>query len=168
MSQASKLNELKGLGNGVSLVFRSFVDLKTNKVKRCLTDKNYQNDMEHFRHLFEDQLSRILSSSPEESLKTAYKKGETLFRQTNTLLKSDLVNKYMPNFFNQKRNIYILSSSYSNRQSIYSSLSFTQTRSISVSKMVLINDPKITSHTQKSKASESKYNQKVDFFLKFF
>ena len=161
---SSKLNELQGLGNGVWLVLKSFVDLRSQHAAKCLADKNFQNDLEHFRLMFEDQFSRMLSKSPDEQLRTVYKKGETLLRQTNILFKSDLVNKYMPQFFTQKRAFSVLNN-YNSRPSIYSSLYLTQSRHGSDTASFVDGAKNHQTDTKQRKPlNEGKYTQKVRLF----
>ena len=107
MSQLSKLNDLRGFGNGISLVLKSCCRLKTDHLSQLLQNRNIKNDIDFFKSEAESQLSKLLSESPADTLKTVANKAGAFYEQTNKLLRSDLFSKQLPNFFVSKRSIHL-------------------------------------------------------------
>lgn len=102
---ASRLKELSGFGNGVCLVCQSFYKISSEQIKHCTQNKNIQKDIQSILGEAEEQISKLVRSSPQENIKTIINKTGTFYQQTNTLLKSDYMAKNMPNFFSPKRSI---------------------------------------------------------------
>lgn len=102
----SKLNDLKGVGNGFGILFRNFLQQQLNECNKCLCNKNVQNDMEFFRLKVENQFTNVFRS-PAENLELLSKKAQVLMRQTDTLFKSDL-SKRMPIFSSTTRSLHSL------------------------------------------------------------
>lgn len=109
---ATRLKELSGFGNGVCLVCQSFYKISTEQIKHCTQNKNIQKDVQSVLGGAEELISKFVSSSPQENIKTIIDKAGTFYKQTDTLLKSDYMAKNMPNFFQPKRSISTYSTWY--------------------------------------------------------
>ncbi len=96
----SKINELKGIGNGFGLLIKSFLEQKSIDLNKCLTNKNYQNDIDYFRLVIENELINIFKRSPIENIKVLTDKSQVLVRQAEQLKKK------MPIFSQSKRNFH--------------------------------------------------------------
>lgn len=104
----SRLNDLKGVGNGFGLLVRTFLEQRSSHLNKCLNNKNIQNDLDFFRLKVEDEFYNFTRRSPIESLEYFNKKAQVIMRQTDTLFKSDL-RKRMPIFSSSTRSLHSLS-----------------------------------------------------------
>lgn len=105
---SSRITDLNGMGNGVSLVLKSCCNLRSQQIRQFLQNKNVHEDIFNILSTAESQVSKCVKNTPQENLQTLIKKSETLYKQSNKLLQSDYVSKNMPNFFSPKRNLYTL------------------------------------------------------------
>jgi len=108
----SKLNDLKGVSNGFTLVVRAFLEKQSTELNQCLTNKNVRNDIDYFRLALEDQLYKVITTSPIENIKAIGNKTETMMRQAGTLFKSDYFRKRMPIFKTDSRSLHTVSYNY--------------------------------------------------------
>lgn len=110
MSNSTRINELKGVTNGLSLIGRKFYDLKRIECEHYI-NAFLRKDFEHLKLSIESKISEAIAKTPQENLENAAKKVEAFAKQANTLLQSDLLRKNNPfsNVFSdqmQKRAIH--------------------------------------------------------------
>ena len=108
----SKLNDLKGVSNGFTLLLRAFLEKQSTGLNSCLANKNVRNDIDYFRLAIEDQLYKLIKTSPIENIKVIGKKTETMVKQVDILLKSDYFRKRMPIFKSDSRSLHMASYYY--------------------------------------------------------
>ena len=108
----SKLNDLKGVGNGFTLLLRAFAEKQSTELNSCVANKNVRNDIDYFRLAIEDQLYKVITTSPFENIKVIGKKTETMIKQADILLKSDYFRKRMPIFKSDSRSLHTVSYNY--------------------------------------------------------
>lgn len=113
---SARIKDLNGLGNGISLVLRSFYRLKSQELKHLLQSQNIQGDLNSIVSEAESQITKCAANSPQETLNNLAKKSETFYRQTNQLFNSEYMAKNMPNFFSPKRNIFTFSLNAANQR----------------------------------------------------
>ncbi len=100
----NRVNDLNGLGNGISMVLKQFYKLRSEQLKQCLQSTNLNSvDINHVFTEAEHQFSKYAGS---QTLDNMFKKSETLYRQTSQILNSDYVAKNMPNFMSPKRSLF--------------------------------------------------------------
>ncbi len=100
----NRINDLNGLGNGISMVLQQFCKLRSEQLKQCIKTTNLSNiDINHVFTEAESQFSKYAGSQAVENM---FKKSETLYRQTSQILNSEYVAKNMPNFMSPKRNLF--------------------------------------------------------------
>lgn len=104
-SRLTRLNELQGLNNGLSLVAKSGCKQVKHNIDHYV--KSFiSKDLEYFKFGFENNLSRLTSQSPLENLQNVGKKLNAFKEQATTLLKSDLIKK--PNFSQSTRSLHTI------------------------------------------------------------
>lgn len=103
MSKTSRLNDLQGVSNGLSLMLRSFCKLQSDKC--TLYARSFvQKDLETFKLNLESKFSESISKSPTENLELLAKKANTFLNQANTLFKSGAFSQ--SNLFGSRRNYH--------------------------------------------------------------
>lgn len=105
---SSRIHDLKGLTNGLALVFRSAFETQSKQAEHYVRSFVVP-DVEYFRMQAENALGERLRKTPIENVADVGRKFETLFTQTGTLL-SGSSNIFKNNFFwfTQKRTYYSL------------------------------------------------------------
>ncbi len=105
----SRLNELQGLSNGLSIIAKS----GCRKVKLDLdhyTKSFVSKELEYFKYEFENNIiGRVTKSSPLENIEILGKKVNAFRTQAKTLLQSSDLFKNRPSFFTQTRSFHYLS-----------------------------------------------------------
>ena len=89
MAQRSRLNDLVGISNGLSLVFRSGLENCAAKSNNFWNTTYLRHDIEHVKLTIENQFMGSNKSEPlNEKLSTAMKKTSTFYRQADKLVRS--------------------------------------------------------------------------------
>ena len=105
----SRLNELQGLSNGLSIIAKSGcrrAKLDLDHYMKSFVSK----ELEYFKYEFENNIiGRVTKSSPLENLETLGKKVDAFSTQAKTLLNSSNLFKNGPSFFSQTRSFHYLS-----------------------------------------------------------
>lgn len=107
--KSSRLHDLNGLQNGISLVLNSYCKLRSDHFKKCVQNTNLQKDLQQVFFEAENVMSKCIQSASQENLKKMVTKSETFYQQAHKILQSDYFSKNMPNFFTPKRNIHMFS-----------------------------------------------------------
>lgn len=109
MSNASsRIHDLKGMSNGLALVFRSAFESQSKQAEHYVRSFVVP-DVEYFRMQLENAVSDRLRKTPMENVMDARKKVETLFTQSGALFPSPagLFNQSNFFWFTQKRAYYV-------------------------------------------------------------
>jgi hypothetical protein len=109
MSNTTKLNELKGLSNGLLKISKSFYELKAKECDHYMK-AFVLRDLNSFKFNFENKLSDLVRKNPMENLDALNRKASVFAQQAKTILKSDLFTKSNP--FMSKRSFHTNAKSY--------------------------------------------------------
>jgi hypothetical protein len=152
-SRSSRLSDLQGMSNGVSLVLKSLCAQQTgclNLNARVLS----MNDLDYFKLSVENKLGDMVTKSPQEQIKTAANKASTFVRQARTILQSNVLNR--TGFYTSSRQFYSMT-----KYNLYQ----YQARGLSTSTLNPAAEPTQDANAKKSSPNVPKFKQKVGFFF---
>ena len=109
MSNTTKINELKGLSNGLLKVSKSFYELKAKECDHYMK-AFLLRDLNSFKFNFESKISDIVRKNPMENLDALNRKASVFAQQAKTILKSDLFTRSNP--FMSKRSFHTNANGY--------------------------------------------------------
>lgn len=168
MAQRSRLNDLVGISNGLSMVFRAGLDNCAAKSNNFWNTTYLRHDIEHVKLTIENQFTGARSKSEpiDEKLKTVMKKTNTFYRQADKLVRSGALG--FNNILNAAPFKQILND-FANRNNRYHTLDkskrFYTTTTTSTPK-VNLNDAKKNADDNKQQASPKRYEYKLNKYSK--
>lgn len=179
MSNTTKINELKGLSNGLLKISKSFYELKAKECDHYLK-AFLLRDLNSFKFNFESKLSDIVRKNPMENLDALNRKASVFAQQAKTILKSDLFTKSNP--FMSKRSFHTNASSYMfvyrnrnqqmriNQQTIFKkNFHSSSTASINLKELNKNDSKKSLNQSQSDPSQNNQPKLKVyQFFFKYF
>lgn len=100
MSKSSRISDLQGMSNGISLMLKSFCKLQSESVN-LYTNAFIRRDLEPFK-----QRAKSVFNTPQENLEQIATKASSFMRQTSTLLNSGAFRKSDMFGFGSKRSYH--------------------------------------------------------------